>query len=91
MAKKFKFAYQKNRIMNISFTDKQEKYIATQVKSGDFQNASEVVRDALRLHEVYRHKIIEELRAEINKGWDEVTVTRNVRDILKDKLESLKK
>lgn len=77
--------------MNISFTDKQEKYIATQVKSGDFQNASEVVRDALRLHEVYRHKIIEELRAEINKGWDEVTVTRNVRDILKDKLESLKK
>jgi antitoxin ParD1/3/4 len=91
MAKKFKFAYQKNRIMNISFTDKQEKYIATQVKSGDFQNASEVVRDALRLHEVYRHKIIEELRAEINKGWDEVPVTRNVRDILKDKLESLKK
>ena len=33
--------------MNISFTDKQEKYIANQVKSGDFQNASEVVRDAL--------------------------------------------
>lgn len=75
--------------MNISFTDKQEKYIATQVKSGDFKNASEVVRDALRLHEVYRHKIIEELRAEINKGWDEAPGTRNVRDILKDKLESL--
>ena len=35
--------------MNISFTDKQEKYIANQVKSGDFQNASEVVRDALTL------------------------------------------
>ena len=35
-------------IMNISFTEKQEKYISSQLQSGDFQNASEVVRDALR-------------------------------------------
>lgn len=84
------FCLSKEYKMNISFTDKQEKYIATQVKSGDFQNASEVVRDALRLHEVYRHKIIEELRLEISKGWDEVESTRSARDILKDKLNSLK-
>ena len=77
--------------MNISLNDKQEKYIATQVKSGDFENASQVVMDALRLHEAYRHKIIEELRLEINKSWDEVPGTRNVRDILRDKLELLKK
>jgi len=77
--------------MNISFTDKQEKYIASQVKSGDFQSASELPRDALRLHEVYRHKLIEQLRPEINKGRDEVSGTKNVRDILKDKMESLKK
>lgn len=51
--------------MNISFTEKQEKYIAEQLESGDFKNAREVVRDALRLHEVYRHRIIEELRVEI--------------------------
>lgn len=56
--------------MNVSFTEKQEKYIAKQVKSGDFQNASEVVRDALRLHEVYRHKIMEDLRKEIELGWN---------------------
>jgi antitoxin ParD1/3/4 len=36
--------------MNISFTEKQENYISSQVKQGDYQNASEVVRDALRLH-----------------------------------------
>ena len=39
--------------MNVSFTKKQEEYISNQIESGDFQNASEVVRDALRLHEVY--------------------------------------
>lgn len=71
--------------MNISFTEKQEKYIASQVKSGDFQNASEVVRDALRLHQVYRHKIIEELKAEIAKGWDGPTSKRKIKDIIEDK------
>ena len=73
--------------MNISFTTKQQEYIASQVKQGDYQNASEVVRDALRLHEVYRHRLIEELRAEIAKGWDSPTSPRNVQDILKAKLE----
>lgn len=56
--------------MNISFTAKQENYIAAQLSSGDFQNASEVVRDALRLHELYRNRVLEELRGEIAKGWD---------------------
>ena len=77
--------------MNISLTDKQEKYIANQIQSGDFQNASELVRDALRLHEIYRHKIIEDLRLEISKGWDGETSKRSGRDILKAKMESRKK
>jgi len=72
--------------MNVSFTSKQEKYIAAQLKSGDYQNASEVVRDALRLHEVYRTKVIEDLRAEIAKGWDGPASERNVLDILADNL-----
>ncbi|MCH8157980.1 MAG: type II toxin-antitoxin system ParD family antitoxin [Nitrospinae bacterium] len=77
--------------MNVSFTEKQENYIADQVRSGDFQNASEVVRDALRLHEVYRHRIIDELRAEIAKGWAGKTSSRKVKDIIKDKLNPAKK
>ena len=77
--------------MNVSFTEKQEKYIAKQVKSGDFQNASEVVRDALRLHEVYRHKIIENLRLEIQKGWDSGISDKNVMDIINDKVAQYKK
>ena len=71
--------------MNISFTEKQLKYISAQVESGDFQNASEVVRDALRLHEVYRHRFIEDLRAEIEKGWSGPASSRKISDIIRQK------
>ena len=56
--------------MNISFTKKQEDYINQQVASGEYQNNSEVIRDALRLHGIYREKVIEDLRREIEKGWN---------------------
>lgn len=71
--------------MNISFTEKQEQYIAAQVSGGDYQNASEVVRDALRLHEIYRHRVVEELRAEIARGWDGPASNKTVRDIIASK------
>lgn len=71
--------------MNVSLTEKQEKYIASQLGSGDYQNASELVRDALRLHEIYRHKVIEDLRAEISKGWDSPLSSKSVSDIIKEK------
>lgn len=75
--------------MNISFTEKQEQYIKDQLRSGDFKNASEVVRDALRLHQIYKHRIIDELRAEIAKGWDGPTIQRSPKQIAKDKLKAL--
>jgi antitoxin ParD1/3/4 len=71
--------------MNISFTEKQTGYIAAQVEAGDYQNASEVVRDALRLHQVYRNKIIEDLRAEVAKGWIDNTSNKTIRDIIEAK------
>ena len=71
--------------MNVSLTKKQEDYIAEQIASGDFQNASELVRDALRLHEIYRHKVIEDLKAEIKKGWSGTASKRSVKDIISDK------
>jgi antitoxin ParD1/3/4 len=76
--------------MNVSFTEKQEKYIAAQISSGDYQNASELVRDALRLHELYRSKVLEELRAEIAKGWDGPSSKRTVEDIVKAKTKEYK-
>ena len=70
-------------VMNINFTEKQKKYISAQLLSGDFQNASEVVRDALRLHELYRNRVLEKLRSEIAKGWDGPLSKRSVKDIIK--------
>lgn len=71
--------------MNVSFTKKQEEYISNQIESGDFQNASEVVRDALRLHEVYRHRVIHDLKAEIEKGWNSELSSRSVKNIIEAK------
>ncbi len=68
--------------MNISFTKKQEEYISNQITSGDFQNASEVVRDALRLHEIYRLRMLNELKIEIEKGWSATSSPRNIKDII---------
>ena len=68
--------------MNVSFTHKQETYSADQVASGDYQNASEVVRDALRLHALYRAKAIEEWRTLIGAAWDGPISPRSVEDII---------
>ncbi len=78
----------KHWFMNVSFTSKQEKYIAAQLQSGDYQNASEVVRDALRLHEYFRTRVLDELRTEINKGWDGPVSKRKVQDIIKGKAKN---
>ncbi len=71
--------------MNISFTKQQEEYIARQVGSGDYQNNSEVVRDALRLHSIYRDKVVRDLRQEIEKGLNSGISSRKVTDIIKSK------
>ena len=56
--------------MNISVTKEQEEYISRQVASGEYLNHSEVIRDALRLHGIYREKVIQELKKEIELGWE---------------------
>ncbi|MEX0998321.1 MAG: type II toxin-antitoxin system ParD family antitoxin [Flavobacteriaceae bacterium] len=71
--------------MNISFTKKQEEYILNQVASGDYQNNSEVIRDALRLHGIYRDKIIQDLRKEIEKGWDGPDSSMTLEQIIESK------
>ncbi|KPM33857.1 addiction module antidote protein [Croceitalea dokdonensis DOKDO 023] len=76
--------------MNISFTKTQEEYISKQVKSGEYQNNSEVIRDALRLHQIYRDKVIADLRAEIEKGVNSGISKRSVKDIIEAKRKSRK-
>jgi len=75
--------------MNVSLTKKQEEYISNQIETGDFQNASELVRDALRLHEFYREKVLSDLRVEIEKGWEGPVSMRYVKDIVESKKKAL--
>jgi antitoxin ParD1/3/4 len=56
---------------NISLTPKQDAFIAKAVKAGDYQNASEAVRDALRaLHQRQREDALKlaALRAAVAAG-----------------------
>lgn len=76
--------------MNISFTKKQEEYISKQVASGDYQNNSEVIRDALRLHQIYRYKVIADLRHEIELGLQSGISSRSVKTIIAAKQNSNK-
>jgi len=58
--------------MNIHLTKHFEEYIAGKINSGTFNNASEVVRAGLRaleLQEKLMENRLEELRAEIEKGY----------------------
>lgn len=71
--------------MNVSFTKKQEEYINNQVATGDYQNNSEVIRDALRLHGIYRDKVINDLKVAIDKGWNSENSMKTVKDIIEAK------
>jgi len=58
--------------MNVHLTPELEALVQKKVKSGRYNSASEVVREALRLFEErdrIRELKIQELRKRINEGW----------------------
>ena len=57
--------------MNVSLGKSWEKYVSEQVDSGQFNNASEVVRDALRRQQEYLIKL-EALKRDVAKGIESV-------------------
>jgi len=61
--------------MNVSIGKTWEQYVAEQVESGQFGNASEVVRDALRRQQEYFMKL-EVLRREVGKGVESIKAGR---------------
>jgi len=61
--------------MNVSLTIELEKWVDEKVRSGLYQSASEVVRDSLRLlreRDVQRQRMVEELRAELLLGVEQL-------------------
>jgi antitoxin ParD1/3/4 len=60
--------------MNINLTPELESLVHKKVKSGRYNSASEVVRDALRLfedHERIREARLQAVRRKIDEGWAE--------------------
>jgi antitoxin ParD1/3/4 len=63
--------------MNVSLTPELEKFVASKVESGLYNNASEVVRESLRLlkeHDEIRVK----WREQIERGWLDLQAGRVV-------------
>ena len=60
--------------MHVSLTPYFESYVANKVESGRYNNASEVIREALRLleaHDARESAKLAILKAEVQKGIDE--------------------
>ena len=61
--------------MHISLTDVLDNYVKNQVATGLYNNASEVIRDALRLkieQDTLNRAKLEALRRDIQVGWDQL-------------------
>lgn len=61
--------------MHISLTDRLEAWVRAKVESGLYNNASEVIREALRTQmraEQTHQEKLDALRAEIDKGLEDV-------------------
>lgn len=57
--------------MNISLTGKLEQLVSDKLNTGMYDNASEVVRDALRLLQ-QRDEHLRQLRAEVHAGFEQI-------------------
>ena len=58
--------------INVSLTSEWQRFLDEKVASGRYESASELVRDGLRLIEQRDRLIaIEELRAQIDVGWQQ--------------------
>lgn len=77
--------------MNVSLTKKQEEYIAAMIAGGDYQNASELVRDALRMHQIYREKMFADLREEIRKGIEGPFIEASAEAIVAEEISTYTK
>jgi antitoxin ParD1/3/4 len=69
---------EKNRHMNVSLTEPMEKFVREKVAVGEYETASEVVREGLRLlrqrDEVWRADV----RSKITQGMDSIRAGRGI-------------
>ena len=71
---------------NINLTEHLDKFVARQVASGRYSNASEIVREALRLleeHQQERKAKLDGIRQAAKQGFDEIDQGKGI--VLKGK------
>ena len=73
----------------ITFTDKQDKWIKSQIKAGEFTNDSEYLRDLVRRDQANKAKF-SALKAAITEGMDSSISDKSVPDIMKEVEERMR-
>ncbi len=63
---------EKNLVMNVSLTEPMEKYVRQKVAIGEYETASEVVREALRLLRQRDEVWKADVRSKITRGMDSI-------------------
>lgn len=80
--------------MNVSLTPVLEKLIQKKVKSGAYNNASEVVREALRLLEEqdkFKELKLQKLKSELQTGLDQLDNQQYSKRTLQSIVKSIRK
>jgi antitoxin ParD1/3/4 len=82
--------------LNVSLTPELEKFIESRVKSGRYQTASEVVREALRLleaHEQTREEALVRVRAKLQRGLEQAErgEVRDGEEVMEELLQRLQR
>ena len=73
----------------ITFTEKQDKWIKSQIEAGEFTNDSEYLRDLVRRDEAKNAKF-SALKAAITEGMESGISDKSVPDIMKEVEERMK-
>ena len=73
----------------ITFTEKQDKWIKSQIKAGEFTNDSEYLRDLVRRDQAKKAKF-SALKAAITEGMDSGISDKSVTDIMKEVEERMR-
>ncbi|KAA1242514.1 MULTISPECIES: type II toxin-antitoxin system ParD family antitoxin [Aquimarina] len=73
----------------ITFTEKQDKWIKSQIKAGEFTNDSEYLRDLVRRDQAKKAKF-SALKAAITEGMDSGISDKSVPDIMKEVEERMR-
>ena len=73
----------------ITFTEKQDKWIKSQIRAGEFTNDSEYLRDLVRRDQSKQAKF-SALKAAITEGMDSGISDKSVPDIMKEVEERMR-